>query len=278
MTRHILTFPVLTAALWTGLIGLSAAAATAASFDCSKARSYSEKLICATPELSYADEKLAEVYQQARRVTGNSKEFKDFVLETWKTRELCKDADCVNGWYIRAFYNYNRIVNDSAPDGEKTFLKGVSHCRILDLANDRLNEGLELVTTQGSRRTFNMYFNQVAMFLDFVDEEDNRVALGYVFEGKETDDARYFAMGLHDFDGDGVDEVICAATTDKRDAEEAFAIYVFRVTDGQHWLLSGASPVMPTIDVHGDRIRVPRQYGAYLEWTFINEKFHETGG
>lgn len=58
----------LVAALAGLLLILSAAPATAASFDCAKARAKVEKLICEDPRLSRQDEDLAKAYGEAQKV------------------------------------------------------------------------------------------------------------------------------------------------------------------------------------------------------------------
>lgn len=61
------------------LLLLSAVNSYGASFDCSKARSWPEKMICSDPILSIEDERLGKIYQLAKKKTGNSKEFKALV-------------------------------------------------------------------------------------------------------------------------------------------------------------------------------------------------------
>lgn len=63
----------LIAALAFGLF--AAASANAVSWDCTKSRSYSEKLICASPDLSKMDDHLAVTYEKAKKATGNSAVF-----------------------------------------------------------------------------------------------------------------------------------------------------------------------------------------------------------
>ena len=74
----------LIAALAFGLF--AAASANAVSWDCTKSRSYSEKLICASPDLSKMDDHLAVTYEKAKKATGNSAVFKKFQNENWKRR------------------------------------------------------------------------------------------------------------------------------------------------------------------------------------------------
>jgi hypothetical protein len=85
-------------------------AAGAASFDCSKARSYSEKLICSDPELSKLDEDLGTVYRAAKGRTGNSKEFRAFAKENWLKREACRTPECVRTWFFNSRVTYKVIA------------------------------------------------------------------------------------------------------------------------------------------------------------------------
>ncbi|MEQ1966253.1 hypothetical protein ABLA30_04215 [Xenorhabdus nematophila] len=85
--------------------------ATAASFDCTKATSKAEKLICSTPALSQADDALYVDYLQAKVVTGNSNDFKALVKQNWKLREKnCDTEKCLLNWYKRSTELYRQIA------------------------------------------------------------------------------------------------------------------------------------------------------------------------
>lgn len=96
------------AALAFGLF--AAASANAVSWDCTKARSYSEKLICASPDLSKMDNHLAVTYEKAKRATGNSAVFKKFQNENWKRRKECRSIGCVADWYQTSEAYYSEII------------------------------------------------------------------------------------------------------------------------------------------------------------------------
>lgn len=102
--------------------------ANAASFDCSKAFSDVEKLICNTPSLSKADDELYVDYLQAKVVTGNSDDFKKLVKQNWKLREQnCKTEECLLSWYKRSTDLYRSIssskekISDSDSDGNELY-------------------------------------------------------------------------------------------------------------------------------------------------------------
>lgn len=72
----------------------------AASFDCAKARSDAENLICADPELSRRDELLAELYTRRKATAPDKAAFKRQNVARWKQREAqCHDKACLEAWY-----------------------------------------------------------------------------------------------------------------------------------------------------------------------------------
>jgi len=100
---------------YAGLLLLSLTASShAASFDCSKASSVSEKLICQTPSLSAADERLATDYRQARTASGNSPEFRQLTKQNWQRREQCQTTACLSDWYRRSQQLYRQIAAPQA--------------------------------------------------------------------------------------------------------------------------------------------------------------------
>jgi hypothetical protein len=70
------------------------------SFDCKKAKSVGEKLICNDPELSKIDKELAEIYREEKSKSQDSKAFKKQTENAWKWRESnCFDKVCLLKWY-----------------------------------------------------------------------------------------------------------------------------------------------------------------------------------
>lgn len=71
-----------------------------ASFDCRKAKSASEVLICSDAELSRLDGELADVYRQAKANASDAQAFKQRTIDAWKWREAnCHDKGCLMRWY-----------------------------------------------------------------------------------------------------------------------------------------------------------------------------------
>lgn len=83
--------------LLTTLLALTVSYAHAASFDCTKARSQVEHLVCDTPALSQLDETLATTYRAA---LSNDPASRQRQL-TWlrETRDRCNDAPCLAAAY-----------------------------------------------------------------------------------------------------------------------------------------------------------------------------------
>ena len=74
--------------------------ATLPSFDCSRAKSYSEKEICRDPALAARDVALGKMYAAAL-AHGSSEKLRAISRERWKERERCQDNACVVAWFDR---------------------------------------------------------------------------------------------------------------------------------------------------------------------------------
>jgi len=70
-------------------------AANAASFNCTKATTQTEKLICADPELGRLDEQLAGVYGEGKHIPGLKNEQRAWLAELKK----CNDVSCLKVAY-----------------------------------------------------------------------------------------------------------------------------------------------------------------------------------
>ena len=86
--------------------------AIAPSFDCSKANSPAEKLICSDSELATQDNELFELYKRAKVKSDNPAAFKAEAAEAWKVRETnCRDKACLLEWYSNRKTYYAYILN-----------------------------------------------------------------------------------------------------------------------------------------------------------------------
>lgn len=85
--------------------------AQSASFDCTKAHSFSEKEICSDPSLSQEDDELFAIFKSVREKSGNSKDFKQMARRLWNEREECQSNQCVTNWYAHAKEIYLTMLN-----------------------------------------------------------------------------------------------------------------------------------------------------------------------
>jgi hypothetical protein len=71
-----------------------------ASFDCAKAISVPEQLICHDKDMSSADRELATLRQRTRSVIDDPVAFRRYVVSMWRYRQAtCRDRDCLLKWY-----------------------------------------------------------------------------------------------------------------------------------------------------------------------------------
>lgn len=98
---------------WTRMSGQSRSSATASvgtaaplsvyrpSFDCTKARSDAERLVCGDAELAAEDVQLAEVYARAKAAVTDQTTFRERTRAQWNYREQnCHDRVCLQRWYV----------------------------------------------------------------------------------------------------------------------------------------------------------------------------------
>lgn len=83
-------------------IDATPAAPITPSFDCAKASSTNEKLICSDAELSTLDTEVAAIYKEAKAKTADPASFKKSSVDAWKWREAnCHDKACLLEWYTK---------------------------------------------------------------------------------------------------------------------------------------------------------------------------------
>jgi uncharacterized protein YecT (DUF1311 family) len=92
-------------------IGLYAGSGLAAGFDCSKAATQVEKMICASSELSNLDEHLSRHYEGAKYALSESETcIKSDQLQWLKSiRNICKDNICLKMAYLNRLSELNGL-------------------------------------------------------------------------------------------------------------------------------------------------------------------------
>lgn len=84
---------------------------TSPSFDCRKAKSRAEKLICADSQLSSLDRELNNYYIQAKKISFDKENFKKETESAWIKREKeCFDKNCLVNWYVSRKLHYQKVM------------------------------------------------------------------------------------------------------------------------------------------------------------------------
>lgn len=78
---------------------LIATESSAAGFDCAKASTRSERLICSDKKLQDLDEKLTAAYRKAYSAASDKKGLKAEQVEWLRERDACETIDCMVGKY-----------------------------------------------------------------------------------------------------------------------------------------------------------------------------------
>ncbi|MEO7622242.1 MAG: lysozyme inhibitor LprI family protein [Gallionella sp.] len=97
---------------WMVLGWLLLASAQAASFDCGKAQSKVEHLICDNPEISKLDDDLSASYNAALQDQAQAKAIKQEQKQWLKERDICSDADCLEMVYRDRIADLNPEVTE----------------------------------------------------------------------------------------------------------------------------------------------------------------------
>lgn len=85
-------------------------------FNCTKASSKVEKMICADPTLSSADSVNADMYKEALQTTDTQNRVKQEQRQWLKSRNACQTADCIAKAYDTRYnqLQHERLVNSGA--------------------------------------------------------------------------------------------------------------------------------------------------------------------
>ncbi|MEJ8834966.1 lysozyme inhibitor LprI family protein [Ramlibacter sp. AN1133] len=72
------------------------------SFDCARAHSATERLICADEDLARQDRELGRLHQRAREAAADPRAFQRESDAKWQQREdTCRDRECLQRWYAQ---------------------------------------------------------------------------------------------------------------------------------------------------------------------------------
>ena len=94
----------------------AAPASPGPSFDCAKARSRVEKLICSDAELARLDRELGRLYARAKNAAADGAAFRRQNSEAWRTREAtCRDRGCLLRWYATRHDQLMNVMQEQEP-------------------------------------------------------------------------------------------------------------------------------------------------------------------
>lgn len=166
----------------------------AASFDCFKASTTTEKLICGDKTVSGLDEQLAVSYKAALEKETNKDSVKKVQIEWLKRQRTCKDVECLTKVYqariddlsgdiINSCYTFTQEIKDISSSKEE-YYPATSFLKIIDKDKDKIT--FELKQFGG-----NFHVCLVAGFA-FVSADGNG---DYIFR----DEKKYWNGGLESY-------------------------------------------------------------------------------
>jgi uncharacterized protein len=107
-------------AAFAGMLLLCTGGAKAAGFDCDKAASRIEQLICANPDLNSLDSQLEGAYLGALDRSNHPEQVKERQLAWLKERDACADAKCMSAAYSRQIQLLSSLSDEPSVCGGST--------------------------------------------------------------------------------------------------------------------------------------------------------------
>jgi uncharacterized protein len=107
--------------VWASATIAFAVSAEAASFDCAKATTKVEHIICDTPEISKLDEELAERYKAALQDQTKAEQIRQSQRQWMKERNNCSDAACAKSAYEKRLSALQMVA--ASPDSKSAHKK-----------------------------------------------------------------------------------------------------------------------------------------------------------
>jgi uncharacterized protein len=168
--------------------------AWAASFDCSKASSRPEKIVCSNPQVSAADERCAELYRLSLKRSSDGEILKKEQREWIKSqRDLCGDGTCMQRAYEARIAvlekGLHTFMEERLKEANERFtyrskpINPMAIAELLPLLSDNL-PGPVAVDVEGSTENTNRYYADVTVTKDRIvkasrKEKDEEVTFMY---------------------------------------------------------------------------------------------------
>ncbi|WP_168792426.1 lysozyme inhibitor LprI family protein [Paraburkholderia aromaticivorans] len=103
------------------IVASTSAFANGPAFNCARASTKVEKMICADPTLSAADSVNADLYREVLQASDNQNQTKQEQRQWLKTRNACQTVQCIGDAYNTRYnqLQHERLANSGAvnPDG-----------------------------------------------------------------------------------------------------------------------------------------------------------------
>jgi uncharacterized protein len=127
------------AAIWTTLLCLALMpSARAATFDCDKASTFAEKVVCSDSRLSAMDHELGRLYKAALAGASNSAALKTDQKAWLSSRDRCQDSDCIKKAYADRISALKGSSADTAGSVTGTYKMKNGEVRVQQTANGRI--------------------------------------------------------------------------------------------------------------------------------------------
>ena len=132
------------------LIFLLSVSLFGASFDCAKATTKVEKMICADPELSALDENLSKAFKEAMSATNDKEQPKKEQFAWMRERDKCKSTECIKQKYQEKLVSFanTKYIKQLKIDNNANLYYVDYHVLIPDLQNGKYLQNKKCVQCQ----------------------------------------------------------------------------------------------------------------------------------
>lgn len=184
---------IIIASIW-GTVG------TAASFDCTKASSQIEKMICADVELSSIDSKLGKVYKEVLNNSEDKQSIKTEQRNWMEIRNKCDSSDCILQAYENQITNLNGLTNGKK-SGESNSLEKKSEADKITKVEkvtkiDSEAEQLALIKAKAEEERRNQPIAVTDFMIDYEQYVGKKIRVkGFLFAGGDALNILYTKPG-----------------------------------------------------------------------------------
>lgn len=170
----------------------------AASFDCAKATSKVEKMICSDKELSKLDDQLAQTYKAEQMKTSSADQLKVNQFNWIKTRNQCTDTSCIKTAYVHQLASLKQKSTPLIPfqfdalrsAGTKEDARLKKQCLVL-FEKIRTRNGIEEIQPIAESATPNAQLPWLKPYMDCNDRPPRRQILPYFYRFRDSGEMNF---------------------------------------------------------------------------------------